>query len=386
MPRDQDLKYILRVQDAQLRELRKNVTALNKELSASGPAAARSGKQTQTAYAGAGRAAGISMKQVVKGAAAVGIAYQGWTTGIQIMKQSVEAADNLNDQLRSVKQVVGDVVGSDVEGWAKGLADNFGLAADQGLQYVRQMATVFKVVGLNDDQTAKYSERLVELASDMALFNRVPIADTMSALSRGISGQLRGLKQYGIVIDAATIKQEAMRETGKRTAEELTRGDLVVARYNLSLRDASVQSGTFAERTDDLSQRSQVLHARLRNIEAGIGEMLIPKLEQAAGAAIDLSKALEKVGKVPGSKGFFDKLFTVGLPTALEQGPKAFQKMVKDWQLILQGKGFQKVPTSGGDNPLDAIVQNLSRTITDVQNAFTGAADHIEKVLRTRRS
>ena len=56
------------------------------------------------------------------------------------------------------------------------------------------------------------SLKLVELAADLASFNNTSPEDALLALRSGLSGETEPLKRYGIAINDARLKQEALNQ------------------------------------------------------------------------------------------------------------------------------------------------------------------------------
>ena len=66
------------------------------------------------------------------------------------------------------------------------------------------------------------SEQLVKLAADMAAFKNVPLETALKAITLGLVGNSRGLRQFQVQLNQARVDEEALRETGKKHAKELT--------------------------------------------------------------------------------------------------------------------------------------------------------------------
>jgi hypothetical protein len=233
---------------------------------------------------------------------------------VAITAKAVEAANAEIEAAARVEQVFGENAVA-LEHHADDLAESFGLSAEEALKFEGQIGNILKVSKLADDQIPQLSENLVKLAADMAVFNNVPLEQVLKAISLGLVGNSRGLRQFGVELNAASVNAEALRESGKKNTDELTRGERVQARINLLLAQTILQQGAAARRQDSLAQKGRVLRAEIHNLGVEIGKSLIPQLLEIVtdGAKVvgvftkitkgakDIASAAES--KIPGGKG-----------------------------------------------------------------------------------
>lgn len=213
---------------------------------------------------------------------------------VAITAKAVEAANAEIEAAARVEAVFGENAGK-LEKDAGGLAQSFGLSAEEALKFEGQIGNILKVSKLADDQIPGLSEDLVKLAADMAVFNNVPIEQVLKAISLGLVGNSRGLRQFGVELNAASVNAEALRESGKKNTDELTRGERVQARVNLLQAQTILQQGAAARRTDSLAQKSRVLSAEVHNVGVELGKSLIPQLIEIVG---DGAKAVHVVDQL----------------------------------------------------------------------------------------
>ncbi len=216
---------------------------------------------------------------------------------VAVTAKAVEAANAEIEAAARVEQVFGENAAT-LEKHATGLAESFGLSAEEALKFEGQIGNILKVSKVADDQIPALSEDLVKLAADMAVFNNVPLEQVLKAISLGLVGNSRGLRQFGVELNAAAVNAEALRESGKKNTDELTRGERVQARINLLEAQTILQQGAAARRTDSLAQKSRVLKAEIHNLGVEIGKTLIPQLLEIVG---DGAKVVGVLGKIAGA-------------------------------------------------------------------------------------
>ncbi len=168
-------------------------------------------------------------------------------------KQIVGEASRVQEETEKTS-VVFRKNAAQVQSWSKTLAQSFGIS------------------------DAAAFERLVELAADMASFNNAKPAEVLAALSSGLAGQVRPLRQYGVFLSQARIQQEAYTSGIARQGAKLTQAQKVQASYNIILKDTRNAQGDVARNTGSLSVAMSKLTAGIQDTEAGLGQALLPSI------------------------------------------------------------------------------------------------------------
>ena len=204
-------------------------------------------------------------------------------TGIvNFTKESLSIAEENRQTLAKVGQVYGDL-SQQVVDWSKNAADSLGLTSGEAQEAAATFGNMFAALDVGivktdkiDTNFAVMSTDLVQLAADVAAFNNTTTANVLDAFQSGLAGTSRQLREYGIVITAAQVEQKALELGLKANKDELTEGDKIVARYALMMEQAAHQSGQFARESDSATVQTQVLKAKIRELQGEIGEKLIP--------------------------------------------------------------------------------------------------------------
>lgn len=132
----------------------------------------------------------------------------------------------------------------------------------------------------------------------MAAFNNVPLEQTLKAIQLGLVGNSRGLRAYGVELNAAAVNEEALVESGKANTAELTRQDRVQARIAILFRQTVNQQGAAADRAKDLAGQTRILSAEITNLGAELGKMAFGPAVAAVGAINDLVTAASHLRSV----------------------------------------------------------------------------------------
>lgn len=206
-------------------------------------------------------------------------------------KKAIDAASDLEKQVQKTSAVFGPSADSIVK-WSEDLAKSFGLSSGEALSMAGKFGNLFTNLGYGQKQAAGMSEQMVQLASDLASFNNVPVDQTMAALQSGLSGATRGLKKYGIVIDSTALKNEAMRQglySGKGALDAHAKA---AATMTLILQQTSNAQGDFAKHSTDAANAQAAQKAEMANLTEELGTGLLPYYKALEQLLVNLTGVL----------------------------------------------------------------------------------------------
>lgn len=121
----------------------------------------------------------------------------------------VDRASDLNETTSKVGVVFGGAE-KRVEKFAQTAVDRIGQTEQSALDAAASFGVFGKAAGLNERENAKFSNSLVRLSSDMASFSNTTPEQAVEALSAALRGESEPIRQYGVLLDDATLKAEAM--------------------------------------------------------------------------------------------------------------------------------------------------------------------------------
>lgn len=189
--------------------------------------------------------------------------------------KSVGAASDLNETM-SKSSVIFGANARDIQQWAKGGAQAFGLSQQAALEAASSYGDMFGQLGLTAGASTTMSKKVVELAADLASFNNADITDVLDAQSGAFRGEYDALQRFIPNINAARVQQEAMAETGKKNAASLTAAEKATATYNIMLQDSSRAQGDFQRTSNGTANQTRILKAEFENFAASAGQLFLP--------------------------------------------------------------------------------------------------------------
>ena len=201
---------------------------------------------------------------------------------IKIGVDAVKAASDLGETISKVNVLFGKSA-KDIEKFADGAAASLGQTKQQALDAAATFATFGKSAGLSGENLSKFSIDFVKLSSDLASFNNTSPEQAINAIGSALRGEAEPLRQYGVLLDDASLRQAAL-ELGiiSTTKNALTPQQKVLAAQALIYQQTSAAQGDFERTSDGLANKTRILTAQLENAKTTIGQALLPIVLQLA--------------------------------------------------------------------------------------------------------
>jgi len=279
---------------------------------------------------------GISKQANLLKAAFAGVGVATLARGLQ---SAVMAASNLSESIAKSNTVFGKNA-KQIQDWSATTAKSLGVSQQAALEAAGTYGNLFRAFGINEQESAKMSQSLVTLAADLASFNNVPIEDALLALRSGLSGETEPLKRFGIALNEARLKEQAL-AMGliKTTTGTLPQAIKTQAAYALILKDSALAQGDVARTSDGLANQLKFLKAGLEDAKAGFGEALLPAALSVVTAFNEkLLPAIDRVVEgfqFQGAEGGLRTLYTE--IATLTGNMTGLSKLIKDVILLLIG-------------------------------------------------
>jgi len=175
----------------------------------------------------------------------------------------------------------GTTFGGAAEQLNKQLAENanlFGLTTAEAQQLISVFGSVAQGIGFTQQESADLSSELFNLAGDIASFNNITAgaAPVLQAFRSALVGEREALKTYGIAITEAEVQTKAFEQTGKNSADALTRQEKALATSALIFERATVQQGNAAREAAGFAAQTLIARSATQELREELGEELLP--------------------------------------------------------------------------------------------------------------
>lgn len=209
------------------------------------------------------------------GFAAQRVVADGYRAVVGFIAESGQKASELEATLRKTRTVFGESA-ADIEAWGKTAADNFGQSQQDALDAAAAFGGLFESVGAAQDEAAAKGKKLTELGADLAAFFGGDVKSAIGALRSGLQGQTEPLRKYNVFLSDAAVNAELLKEGEKKVAGQWSESQKVMGRYKIIMDQTKTVQGEFGRSSDDLRVKQEKLNAKLDNVQATLGEKVLP--------------------------------------------------------------------------------------------------------------
>lgn len=137
------------------------------------------------------------------------------------------------------------------------------------------MGAMLKSMGLTTDSALNMSQKITELAGDLASFYNLDVDDAFTKIRSGISGETEPLKQLGINMSVANLEAYAMSKGITTAYQKMSQADQALLRYNYLLSVTADAQGDFSRTSDSWANQVKVLSLNFDSLKSNIGQLLI---------------------------------------------------------------------------------------------------------------
>jgi phage-related protein len=233
--------------------------------------------KTGKAFGSAGKNADGFGSKIGKVAKLAGVALGAAAVGFGVFaKGGVDAFARIEDATGAAGVQFGKA-SADVVKFAETASTNFGLSTGAALDAANTFGTMGKAAGLSGQDLAKFSTDFTGLAGDMASFKGTSPEQAIEAVGAALRGETEPIRAYGVLLDDASMRQEAL-ALGliKTTKEALTPQQKVLAAQSLIYKQTSDAQGDFSRTSDSTANTAKRLAAETENASAKLGQQLAP--------------------------------------------------------------------------------------------------------------
>ena len=238
------------------------------------------------------QAADTQLKKFGTSAATVAKAAGGLTIAFGTIKSvigpAITAASNLQESMQKVNVIFGKGA-SEVEKFAASAARNLGQSKQSVLDAAGAFGTFGKAAGLSGQDLAVFSNDFTTLATDLASFNNTSPEEAVQAIGAALRGEAEPLRRFGVLLNDATLKQEALNLGIYDGKGALTAQQKILAAQAAIYKQTTDAQGDFLRTSDGLANSQRTLSAEFANIQAQLGMKLLPLMEEFTNSLIDIS-------------------------------------------------------------------------------------------------
>lgn len=201
------------------------------------------------------------------------------TAGAALGGIAVKAAADLEQSAGAVKDVFKEYAGT-VEKYSKQASTAVGLSGNAYNELATLIGTQLKNGGTSMDMIAGKTNDLISLGADLAAGFGGSTKDAVEALSSALKGERDPIERYGVSLTQAAIDAEAARLGFEKVGGALSAEANQAATLSLIMQQTSDFHGKFAAENDTLAHNIEVVKAKITDMAAQLGTLLLPIITQ----------------------------------------------------------------------------------------------------------
>lgn len=184
-----------------------------------------------------------------------------------------------------------------------------GVDPTKAMTYMATIQSLGTSFGLASDKAYVLSKNLTQLAYDEGSYWNKGVAETFTAMSSAISGEIEPIRRLGIDLTQARLQQELLALGFNKQVSSLSQADKAVLRYIAIMKQTANVQGNLAQTIQSPANQIKILKAQLDMLAKSVGSLLYPALKSILPpliAAVQLIREfVEWVAKLMGVKVVF---------------------------------------------------------------------------------
>lgn len=184
-----------------------------------------------------------------------------------------------------------------------------GVDPTKAMTYMATIQSLGTSFGLASDEAYVLSKNLTQLAYDEGSYWNKDVAETFTAMSSAISGEIEPIRRLGVDLSQARLQQELLALGFNKQVSSLSQADKAVLRYIAIMKQTANVQGNLAQTIQSPANQIKILKAQLDMLAKSVGSLLYPALKSILPpliAAVQLIREfVEWVAKLMGVKVVF---------------------------------------------------------------------------------
>lgn len=250
-----------------------NTKDFQKALGKTDSLAKKAGRQLEGSFNGAGSSLG-GLTSAVKGFGIAAVAAFAVDKVVAFSKECI----NLGSDLTEVQNVVDVTFGSmskQVNEFAKGAINNYGLSETMAKKYMGTFGAMSKAFNFSTAQAYDMSAALTGLSGDVASFYNISQDEAYTKLKSVFTGETETLKDLGVVMTQNALDAYALANGYGKTTSKMTEQEKVALRLAFVQEKLALASGDYSRTSGQWANQVRTLTLQWQQFKATVGQGLI---------------------------------------------------------------------------------------------------------------
>lgn len=158
--------------------------------------------------------------------------------------------------------------------FAKELQTLMGIDIQEWMNYQGGFNQMLEGFGLGDDISSQMSQQLTQIAYDLSSLWNVDVETAFQKLQSGMSGQIKGLKVWGINLSVAQLKETALAHGIELSTSKMTEAQKATLRYITIMEKTQNVQGDLARTIITPANAMRILSAQTTQAKRSLGNIV----------------------------------------------------------------------------------------------------------------
>ena len=158
--------------------------------------------------------------------------------------------------------------------FAESVSALMGIDAAEWMQYQGTFKNLTAGFGIVEEDANSMSQNLTQLSYDMASFFNTKVETAFDKLSSAMSGQVKGLREFGIDTTIASLQEYALARGIDESVRSMTQAEKSLLRYNYIMDKSIHIQGDMARTIATPANALRILNAQLTQMKRALGNII----------------------------------------------------------------------------------------------------------------
>ena len=199
--------------------------------------------------------------------------YGAFMSVARVMGSWFNESNDYIEALNLFNVTMGEAAGVSRE-YAKAVESAMGIDSKEFMQNWGVFKNLTAGFGVVEEDANKMSQNLTQLSYDMASFFNTDVETAFDKLSSAMSGQVKGLREFGIDTSVATLQEYALTQGITKKVSAMTQAEKAMLRYNYIMDKSIHMQGDMARTIITPANALRILQAQLTRMKRAFGDII----------------------------------------------------------------------------------------------------------------
>ena len=158
--------------------------------------------------------------------------------------------------------------------FAENVSSLMGIDPAEWMQYQGTFKNLTAGFGVASDKANVMSQNLTQLSYDFASFFNTDVETAFDKLSSAMSGQVKGLREFGIDTTVASLQEYALAKGIDTSVRSMSQAEKSMLRYNYIMEKSIIMQGDMARTIITPANSLRILNAQLTQMKRALGNIV----------------------------------------------------------------------------------------------------------------